>query len=431
MDKHETYYPDLITRYLAGEATPEEVSELSEWVRESTDNKLLFKQLHRTWLLMTRQEVTQQMDLKEEWVKLQRKLGNKGTSGPVGQWTSGKEKKWESEKEKKGESGNVGEHKSEKPEPKPWRPEPLIPRNKPAKLSEPTEPKPGPPTPLPFQSKSLKPEPKVSPAPEPEPEPPVVSLEDNRKDWRIYAIRVATIAAIIIVLLIPTWMVVQYVIQDPVQKIMASDEILETTLPDGTNITLSAFSSLVVPDEFGRTSREVSLLGQGYFEVFYDPTLPFVVTIGDARIEAKGTSFYVDAPNPEMDVSVILVEGRVALNFANTMHGGKTMIPGEKAEMIRTSKQIRVTQNDDPNFLSWKTQRIIFFDDPLDKIILTLNRVYQSNITLASDEMATCRMTATFNRQSLESVLNVLEATLDIRSERTNDGIILYGDGCR
>ena len=401
MDSNETYYTELITRYLAGEATPEEIAGISAWIQQAPENKALFREMHQTWLLMVRQEVEDQVEMKEEWTNLQKRTG-----GVV----------------------------------KPGKPEPFIPRSKSpnplidnlrqphsgSRLSTTDNAKTFPPQ----KREHLQP---LRDIPEPvEPEVPVVDLEEKRTDWRIYAIRFATIAAIILVLLIPTWMVIQYILQEDVNRIAASDQVLETTLPDGTRVTLNAFSSLIVPEEFGRTSREIALLGQGYFEVFYDPGLPFIITIGDARIEVKGTSFYVDAPNPESNVSVVLVEGSVALYFAQNTQPPKTMIPGERAEMNRSENKITIIQNDDPNFLAWKTQRIIFFDDSLDKIISTLNKVYQSNISLGSDELATCRMTATFNRQPLESVLKVLEATLDLRFEQTNDGsIILYGDGCR
>jgi hypothetical protein len=39
-------------------------------------------------------------------------------------------------------------------------------------------------------------------------------------------------------------------------------------------------------------------------------------------------------------------------------------------------------------------------------------------------------MTATFDKQSLEAVLNVLKATLDLQVTNTGAGIELSGHGC-
>ncbi|MBL7138165.1 MAG: DUF4974 domain-containing protein, partial [Bacteroidales bacterium] len=109
---------------------------------------------------------------------------------------------------------------------------------------------------------------------------------------------------------------------------------------------------------------------------------------------------------------------------------GKTIIPGEKAELSQANQRIVVFPNEDPNFLAWKTHHLIFLDDRLDMIINTLNKVYQTNVTLANENLASCRLTATFDQQSLESVLSVILATLDLQAENTPSGIILYGNGC-
>ena len=129
-------------------------------------------------------------------------------------------------------------------------------------------------------------------------------------------------------------------------------------------------------------------------------------------------------------MEVILVDGSVSVYFENERSTGKSIIAGEKAEITQANQRIVVTSNIDPNFLAWKTRRLIFIDDRLDMIINTLNKVYQADISLSNENLASCRLTATFNRQSLESVLNVILVTLDLQAENTQPGIILYGNGC-
>ena len=255
-------------------------------------------------------------------------------------------------------------------------------------------------------------------------------IEPEGIDWRIGLIRAATIAAIVLVLLIPTWVVYRYFTTPDITKIMASNEMLETTLSDGTIVTLNAHASISYTEDFGKGIREVEIKGEGYFDVVHDSAQPFILSSGNARIEVLGTAFYVNTTKNGEDVEVVLVVGSLSVYFEDIYGERKTIIPGEKAELIQANQRIVVIPNEDPNFLAWKTRRMIFLDDRLDVIIKTLNKVYQTDIRLGSQGLAACRLTASFNRQSLESVLSVIQATLDLNSESTSSEIILYGAGC-
>jgi len=357
MSTNETYYPDLITRYFSGEATPEEICELSSWVNSDQANASVFNENRKSWLAMTAYQVDEQMDVDQEWRELQ--------------------KKFSQEREQELSI--------------------LVTKEFP-----------------PIEEDAGK----------------LIRMEPEGIDWRITLIRVATIAAIVLVLLVPTWIVYRYFTTTDSTKITAANEIIETTLPDGTIVTLNAYASISYTGDFGKETREVELRGEGYFDVVRDLTKPFIISSGHARIEVLGTAFYINAMKNEGDIEVVLVEGSLSVYFEDIHGEGKILIPGEKAELIQANRRIVVSPNENPNFLAWKTHRMIFLDDRLDVIVQTLNKVYQANIRLASEGLAACRLTASFNRQSLESVLSVIQATLDLRTETTSSEIILYGAGC-
>ena len=91
---------------------------------------------------------------------------------------------------------------------------------------------------------------------------------------------------------------------------------------------------------------------------------------------------------------------------------------------------IMKTTNEDVNFLAWKTKHIVFNNTPLNEVVALLTKVYHTSIRLSGDRLSDCRITTTFDRQSLESVLNVLKATLDLQARTTGAGIELSGHGC-
>jgi ferric-dicitrate binding protein FerR (iron transport regulator) len=57
--------------------------------------------------------------------------------------------------------------------------------------------------------------------------------------------------------------------------------------------------------------------------------------------------------------------------------------------------------------------------------------VYHTSVRISDDRLSVCRITTTFDKQSLESVLNVLKATLDLQIRNTGAGIEISGHGCR
>jgi ferric-dicitrate binding protein FerR (iron transport regulator) len=106
------------------------------------------------------------------------------------------------------------------------------------------------------------------------------------------------------------------------------------------------------------------------------------------------------------------------------------LLPGEKAEMGTDDDIILKTINKDVNFLAWKTKYMVFNNTPLNEVVAVLAKVYHTNIRLSGDRLSNCRITATFDRQSIESVINVLKATLDLQVRNTGAGIELSGQGC-
>ena len=59
-----------------------------------------------------------------------------------------------------------------------------------------------------------------------------------------------------------------------------------------------------------------------------------------------------------------------------------------------------------------------------------MNSVYDTHIVIMNEELASCPITVTFRDQTLESILKVLELTLDLQLTREGDEIRLDGEGC-
>ena len=105
--------------------------------------------------------------------------------------------------------------------------------------------------------------------------------------------------------------------------------------------------------------------------------------------------------------------------------------PGDKAIVRKKEGEIVVQENKNPNLLAWKTRTLHFNDTPLYEIIDVLEKFYHKKIRVLNPEINNCRVTATFQGQSLEAVLMVLQSTINITARPKGNTIEISGTGCQ
>jgi len=242
--------------------------------------------------------------------------------------------------------------------------------------------------------------------------------------------RILKIAAIWLILLLPAGGVYYYFNEMNVERFVAEANSTEGVLPDGSQITLNNNSMLVYEKDYGIENRKVTLEGEAYFNVEPDITKPFIIDAGPVLIEVLGTSFYVNANENSKDIEVIVESGEVNVFKKSNISEKLILEAGSKGIFSKESETLTKTANDDENYLSWKTKKLVFRNKKLNAIVKKLNMVYHSNIVIESKEIKNCRVSGTFDHQTLRQILNVLKATLDIEVNNDGSSIILKGEGC-
>jgi ferric-dicitrate binding protein FerR (iron transport regulator) len=210
------------------------------------------------------------------------------------------------------------------------------------------------------------------------------------------------------------------------EEITYSAKQIETLrLPDGSDITLNANATLTYP-EYMDKSRVLTLEGEAYFEVTHNPNNPFVISTGGATITVLGTSFNVKSMSDRVEVQV--ETGRVSLAS-----------PGQEALLTAGMKGVYLTNNQqissdtsDPTGqgLFWKTRKLTFEGEALESVIQTLKTAYGITITLENDRLSTCRLSAVFEEEDLQTVLQVISLSLNLEVTQTEDGYLIKGAGC-
>lgn len=201
------------------------------------------------------------------------------------------------------------------------------------------------------------------------------------------------------------------------------------TLPDNSVVTLNKEASITYPKEFSDAERKVVMQGEAFFEVTRNEKKPFIVDLGLSNVEVLGTSFNINAENNNDRIEVVVNTGKVRFG---TSTGDESVIltKGEKGTLMKNMNMISKVDNNDINFMAWKTRKIVFNDVDLDVVIQTVNKLYESQITFSTDVGKNCKVTVSFDNQSIDAILSVLELTLDLEYKKSGDIIEVVKTGC-
>jgi ferric-dicitrate binding protein FerR (iron transport regulator) len=201
------------------------------------------------------------------------------------------------------------------------------------------------------------------------------------------------------------------------------------TLPDGTVIALNRYSQLSYERDFADKNRTVHLEGEAFFDVEANTHKPFIILTEKTTVQVVGTSFNVSAYDSSQSVEVIVETGIVSLQ-PKTGDQKLQLVAGQKGIYSKSKGELTRTDNDDINFRSWNTQHIVFVENDLRSVIETLKRTYNADIRISTDIPASCSVTVTFDNQTLESVLRVLESTLNLKYTIVGNKVEITEAGC-
>lgn len=196
--------------------------------------------------------------------------------------------------------------------------------------------------------------------------------------------------------------------------LMASSENISSyTLPDGSKVWLNKNSWLAYNQKFGKRTRQVTLKGEGYFEVNRDERRPFIVKMqNNLDIKVLGTTF--NACNyPSLNkAEVILRSGSVQVSD-NGRNEYVILKPNQKFTWNEGSAEISSVNA--MNCCRWFEHRLVFDNIKLKDILENLSHKYQTEISLNVGNLADKHMSMTIRDESVEDILDILTTLLPIR----------------
>lgn len=210
-------------------------------------------------------------------------------------------------------------------------------------------------------------------------------------------------------------------------------------LDDGTVITLQPLSSITFTHPFASDKREVTLTGEGFFEVKRDVNRPFLVYTEKVVTRVLGTSFNIKSHNSK-DIVVAVKTGKVSvskqesvfLGLGKSLKDEVILTPNEQAVYSSKEDKIKTSLVEIPEIVAAQQDfKIMKFDNaPLSRIFEDLAKAYQVEIVFNERQLEECTLTTTLNKENLFDRLNIICKATGGSYVMEGTKIIIHNDGC-
>jgi len=201
------------------------------------------------------------------------------------------------------------------------------------------------------------------------------------------------------------------------------NEVLVTTLPDGSVVFLSEGGKITHPRSFARDQRRVALEGEAFFEVTKDKRRPFIVETELTTIEVVGTSFRIrDVQDRPFELTVR--SGAVKAVLKSDEH----QVFVEAGERVRlVANWFQKSYVEEIHVLREGARKLYFIDEPLAQIVHAVNECAfgEEQLALEDGSLGTRMFTLTLEIESMERVADLLCTAYGLKKTVRNDVIYI------
>lgn len=198
----------------------------------------------------------------------------------------------------------------------------------------------------------------------------------------------------------------------------AAGETKQIMLADSSIVVLNAGSELYSND-FGSASREVFIKGNGFFKVKkLASKQKFIVHAKTLDVTVLGTQFNVDARTEQ--VAIALTSGKVRVNKTNDSKA-EYLLPGDKIQLDADQTSFKREQIDPSLYAAWIKGEWNFKNLTLQEIALLIKEYYDVDVIFNDKAKMNQRMTAVIPVNTLQNLVKVITATLDVEIYQANN----------
>jgi transmembrane sensor len=197
------------------------------------------------------------------------------------------------------------------------------------------------------------------------------------------------------------------------------------TLSDGTRVTLNSDSKLIYPKRFTGDNREVTLIGEAFFDVSKDRHHPFIIHTSKMDVRVLGTAFNVKSYPGDRFSETSLIRGSIEVTLKDRPSDRIILKPSEKLIVSNLSSQkdrkdprlhndlltqVAHIQKNDTTVVetSWVYNKIAFREETFSELSKRLERAYDVQIDFRNEGLKELKFTGTFEKESVASILKAL-----------------------
>ncbi|MBN8673837.1 MAG: FecR family protein [Chitinophagales bacterium] len=224
-------------------------------------------------------------------------------------------------------------------------------------------------------------------------------------------------------------------------------------LPDGSIVMLNSGSKLIYNKDYGIDNREVTLVGEGFFDVKKNKEKPFIIHTADINIKVLGTVFNVKAYPEDKKTETSLIRGSIEVTIKNRPNDKIILSPSEKLVVengvitdakLNSQREDVVTGSTVLNTVMavnklkyspvdssvaetlWIENKLVFRDESFEELAMRMQRWYDVSISIQDEQLAVKRLSGIFERETIEQALEALKISIPFRYEKVGNKIIIH-----
>lgn len=213
-----------------------------------------------------------------------------------------------------------------------------------------------------------------------------------------------------------------------VVNVIAEAEHKKIVLPDGSTVILNNGAVLLYPQHFDGNTREVTLKGEGYFDIVHQVSKPFIVHAGKVKTTVLGTAFNIKAIAGQK-VVITVTRGKVSVQDQQKLLG--VLTPNQQLTFDEKRKMPSLTKVVSQKVVDWQAKDIFFEDITMKDAIDVLAKRFGTKINFVGDNGKNCRFTTTFQKgESLDEILQVITSFNNATYVTKANEILISGKDC-
>jgi transmembrane sensor len=214
-------------------------------------------------------------------------------------------------------------------------------------------------------------------------------------------------------------------------------QMVKLTLSDGTKVRLNAGSHFGYPATFVGNRREVTLDGEGFFEVTKDAQKPFLVHTAGLTVRVLGTVFNVRAYKHDKKAEATLFKGKVQIELTGDPDRKIVLTPREKLTVLNDAAPanhipnahkeaaklkyelsvLPVVENDEYQENAWLENKLVFTNTEFEDVAVSMERKYKVQFVFEDEALKKEQLSGVLKDENLESALFILKQITSFQSK--------------